>query len=61
MSQGKLRFGERERRHENRWIGLSSKMDEETNDGEGIQISVQDHGVGTNNSDLPQIFEAVSS
>ena len=44
-------------RQGDRWIGFSAKMDEETNDGKGIQTSVQDHGVGTNSSDSPQIFE----
>lgn len=40
-----------------RWIGLSARMDEATGAGKGLRISVQDHGVGIDRSDLLQIFE----
>jgi signal transduction histidine kinase len=39
-----------------RWIRLSTSM-HDSNDRKELQISVEDHGIGISNSDLPHIFE----
>jgi signal transduction histidine kinase len=40
-----------------RWIRLSAGIDNSANGRNEIRISVEDHGVGINSGDLPQIFE----
>jgi signal transduction histidine kinase len=40
-----------------RWIGLSAGLDKGSGGGTRVRISVADHGVGIQSSDLQQIFE----
>jgi len=40
-----------------RWIGLSAGLDKGSGGRTGVRISVADHGVGIDSSDLQQIFE----
>ncbi len=41
----------------NRWIGIYAELGQAADDADEIRISVQDHGVGIEGSELPNVFE----